>query len=163
MRVLSAARLARPSVHSWRPSPPLRCGHPTSTLASVPATRPRIRTRLWLGVGLGASSLLGAGSLLLADTSRDGDVLAPLRPAALAKTNEHLQSASISDLLRLYIVYFASGQPLLVSTAPTVIAVLESVRDVPLVGPAIWNAFAWVRSILSSIVLSLVDRLRCRQ
>ena len=90
-------------------------------------------------------------------------MLAPLRPAALAKTNEHLQSASISDLLRLYIVYFASGQPLLVSTAPTVIAVLESVRDVPLVGPAIWNAFAWVRSILSSIVLSLVDRLRCRQ
>lgn len=83
---------------------------------------------------------------LLAPTVNPNDPLSALEPSLLARTSAHLTSASLPDLVRQWVVYAVSEQSLLVSAAPWIVEKLQWANEhVPLLGPAVWSIFSFVR------------------
>lgn len=82
---------------------------------------------------------------LLSPNVNPNDPLSALEPSILGRTSAHLTSASMSDLVRQWVVYAVSEQSMLVSAAPWIVEKLQWANDnIPLVGPAVWSIFAFV-------------------
>ncbi|BGP18563.1 hypothetical protein JCM10213_003028 [Rhodosporidiobolus nylandii] len=145
----SAAKQRR--LHSSQP------GKHTHTLSSSPSaghTSPGSSLRSSRGIAFAAGGAVLAGAAYAASSSSDeapllppslnpNDPLSALDPSQLARTTAHLTGVSLPDLLRQWVVYAVSGQPLLVESAPWIVGKLQWAKDnVPLVGPAVWAIFA---------------------
>lgn len=112
--------------------------------------------RLLAGAGaaaLAATAYLAASSSSDADSHKPlllanpNDPLSALDPAVLARTTAHLQSATLPDLVRQWVVYAVSEQSLLVSMGPWFVSKLQWAHEnVPVLGPAVWAVFATVRT-----------------
>ena len=141
-----------------RLSPALKaaCLHPlrSRSLSTLPHPRPRgpVRRQNFLlssGIGLGLVGLLGTTVYLYPSTppsrvaAPSSAPLSALTPHGSTNT-EHLRSLGIADLLRLYVVYFASSQDILVRHGPAILRGLQWTREVPLVGALVWATFEQV-------------------
>ncbi|POY72396.1 hypothetical protein BMF94_4553 [Rhodotorula taiwanensis] len=81
---------------------------------------------------------------LLSPNVNPNDPLSALEPSVLGRTSAHLTSASMSDLVRQWVVYAVSEQSMLVSAAPWIVGKLQWANEnIPLVGPAVWSIFAF--------------------
>ncbi|GAA6003875.1 hypothetical protein JCM10207_006447 [Rhodosporidiobolus poonsookiae] len=146
-----ARNAAKPRrLHSSRPP------HNTHTLSSSPSSAQQGSSASFVSrrnVAIAAGAAVLAGTAYTASRSEDipllpasvnpNDPLSALDPALLSRTTAHLTGASLPDLLRQYVVYAVSGQPLLVESAPWIVGKLQWAKDnVPLLGPAVWAVFA---------------------
>lgn len=146
-------------LHSSRPP---RTTHSLASDATTAAQNPFKKTansNRRIAIAAGAAVLAG-GALLASSGSSDdaplipahlnpNDPLSALDPSVLGRTTAHLTAASLSDLVRQWVVYAVSEQSMLVEMGPWVLGKLQWANDnVPLLGPAVWAVFAFVRARL---------------
>jgi hypothetical protein len=102
-----------------------------------------------VAIAFNISDPLYASTSPATDVADKKDVLSKLDPVTLMHTTQHLKSLPFVDLLRLYCVYLASSSSTLVSAGPSILSKLEWTRDnIPILGGVIWEAFAFVSSVV---------------
>lgn len=146
-------------LHSSRPP---RTTHSLASDANTAAQSPFKRTansNRRIAIAAGAAVLAGGALLASSGSSDDGplipahlnpnDPLSALDPSVLGRTTAHLTAATLSDLVRQWVVYAVSEQSMLVEMGPWVLDKLQWANDnVPILGPAVWAVFAFVRARL---------------
>jgi hypothetical protein len=111
---------------------------------------PRLVTIGALTGGAAVYLSLRESTPLLADTAfvqlDPTDPLSALAPQVLGSVTDHLAVLPVADLLKQYIVYLSSSQPIIVNSGPWILEKLEWTKNnVPLVGDAVWSLFTFVR------------------
>lgn len=158
-RTLARSQLPRNAVKPRRLhfSPPPHNTHTISSSSSSSHSSSSSSFASKRTIAAVAGATLLAGTAFAASSSSDdlpllppsvnpNDPLSSLDPAVLGRTTAHLTGATLSDLVRQWIVYGVSGQPLLVSSAPWIVGKLQWAKDnVPILGSAVWAVFALVR------------------
>ncbi|GAA5859059.1 hypothetical protein JCM8547_003986 [Rhodosporidiobolus lusitaniae] len=137
-----APRAARPSARLLHSSKTPRTTHALPSMAAASEQHQAANTTRNEKTVVAADGAFATSSSSSANAPQD--LLATLDPARLATTTAHLTNVSLPDLIRQWLVYAVSGQPLLVEAAPGIVAKLGWFKDnVPVVGDAVWALFAF--------------------
>ncbi|KAK4052435.1 proline dehydrogenase [Microbotryomycetes sp. JL201] len=153
------ARLTLEAQPVWKIRPGhhfARLSHSTSGTNGGRTRQRSSRNPAWsvIGLGAGGAALVTAFNLTTRDPVHSqehyqhvaydpSDPLSALSPHVLHNSTNHLTEASLSSLVRQYLVYLGSGLPGVVEAGPWILNKLEWTRDnVPIIGPVVWSFFS---------------------